>query len=404
VSLCGIIALAILFSSRLRRSDYWRATVTPLASIIGSGFLVAPPLLAANVGDYALLAMAALVGVAYLIGEAVRFNIRYTEPLLAGLRPDRLVLSVERLSHFALVFAYFISVTYYLLLLSNFLLKGFGIVSPNFASVMTTVILVGLGLLGLLRGLRALESLEKYAVSIKLAIIAGLLTGMAFFNVDAALQGVWSLHAEAPEFSWNRIQVLLGLLIVVQGFETSRFLGDAYSPGVRISTMRMAQGISAVIYLAFFALVTVLIRPGGAGIDHGEDVTGIIDIVRTVATLLPLLLIVAALASQFSAAIADMIGGAGLIEEISHRQVNLRHAYPLIAVAGIALVWSANVFEIITFASQAFALFYFLQCGIAAIVAWKQRDVSRRLARIILYAVTATICLCVVMFGIPSSA
>ena len=43
VSLVAITAL--LFAPRLTASPIWRATVTPLASIIGSGFLVSLPLL-----------------------------------------------------------------------------------------------------------------------------------------------------------------------------------------------------------------------------------------------------------------------------------------------------------------------------------------------------------------------
>jgi len=71
-----------LFSRRLSHSSAWRATITPLASIMGSGFLVSAPLLYAHVGNYAVLAMAALLLLAYAIGSVIRFNIRYAEPIL----------------------------------------------------------------------------------------------------------------------------------------------------------------------------------------------------------------------------------------------------------------------------------------------------------------------------------
>jgi len=45
--------IALLFLPALRNSDDWRATVTPLASIIGSGFLVVAPLLGYAVGSSA---------------------------------------------------------------------------------------------------------------------------------------------------------------------------------------------------------------------------------------------------------------------------------------------------------------------------------------------------------------
>ena len=47
--------------------------------------------------------------------------------------------------------------------------------------------------------------------------------------------------------------MLLGLLITVQGFETSHNLGNAYSQDVRVRTMRHAQWFAAAIYLAFLA-------------------------------------------------------------------------------------------------------------------------------------------------------
>lgn len=81
-SVVALSLLKIFFSKTLRSSDYWRATVSPLASIIGSGFLVVAPLLwilAGNSAPYVLL-MVVLVG--YAMGSVIRFNIQYVEPLL----------------------------------------------------------------------------------------------------------------------------------------------------------------------------------------------------------------------------------------------------------------------------------------------------------------------------------
>jgi hypothetical protein len=69
-----------LFRPQLRRSPFWRATVTPLASIIGSGFLVAAPLLHDAVNGWSVLAIALIVTLAYGIGGAIRF----AESLLAA--------------------------------------------------------------------------------------------------------------------------------------------------------------------------------------------------------------------------------------------------------------------------------------------------------------------------------
>ena len=67
-------AAAVLLSGRLRKSQVWRAMTTPLASIIGSGFLVLGPILTAQFGAYAPLIMALLCATAYLFGAAIRFN------------------------------------------------------------------------------------------------------------------------------------------------------------------------------------------------------------------------------------------------------------------------------------------------------------------------------------------
>jgi hypothetical protein len=45
-ALSALVLLGVTFSKRILNSRRWRATVTPLASIIGSGFLVAGPILA----------------------------------------------------------------------------------------------------------------------------------------------------------------------------------------------------------------------------------------------------------------------------------------------------------------------------------------------------------------------
>jgi len=80
---------------------------------------------------------------------------------------------------------------------------------------------------------------------------------------------------------------------------------------------------------------------------------------------LPILLLVAATASQLSAALADTIGGGGLLKELFHLSISPQFYYVLvIAIAGI-LVWSSNVFEIINLASKGFALYYLIQTLIA---------------------------------------
>lgn len=390
-----LVAGWLSLSKRLARSSNWKATVTPLASIMGSGFLVSAPLLAATVGNLALICMAALLVLAYGVGGAIRFNIEHFEPIENqghGAAQD-----IGFLSRVVLAGAYFISVTYYLQLLAAFLLNAVGIRGEATAHVITTVLLVIIGGIGIWRGLDELEKVERYVVSLNLGMIAALLLALAIYNADLLLGGQWRIPDIPSTIDLHDARVLLGLLIVVQGFETSRYLGDTFPADQRIRTMRTSQILSGAIYLLFIGLVTVLFREG-----YGADVTAIIRMTAPVAAVLPILLSVAAISSQFSAAVADDSGAGGLIEEITHHKLPIRYAYLLILTVTILLTWETNVNLIIAYASRAFALFYMLQCGVAFVVALQKKDLARRGGRLFLFALLAAACLLVFAFGLPS--
>jgi hypothetical protein len=265
------------------------------------------------------------------------------------------------------------------------------------ANGISTFLLLTIAGIGMWSGLGKLGSVEKYAISLNLGIIGALLVGLAIYNIQLARGGTWALPSISSTIDFHDLRVLLGLLIVVQGFETSRYLGDEYSAEQRISTMRTAQLLSTVIYLIFIALVTVLFHDG-----LGADVTAIISMTKPVALVLPLLLSIAAIGSQFSAAVADSEGAGGLIEEVTHRKVSIRYAYLLILAVTVALTWETDVNQIIAYASRAFALYYVLQCVVAFVVARQQKKLDRRTLRLATFAFLALMCLLVFVLGIPS--
>jgi len=131
------------------------------------------------------------------------------------------------------------------------------------------------------------------------------------------------------------------------------------------------------------------------------DVTAIIGMSRPVAAVLPILIAMAAIGSQFSAAVADTEGAGGLIEDITERKVPLRYAYVVILLITVVLTWTVNVNEIIAYASRAFALYYTLQCVVAATVSWCDPKL-RTHARIALFGMLAMMCFLVFALGIPS--
>lgn len=396
-----IIIVAILlggylaFSKRLAASSNWQATVTPLASIMGSGFLVSAPLLAGIVGNMAVFAMAVLLLLAYMVGGAIRFNIRYFEPI--EYKGHGIAQNTAFLSRIVLVGAYFISITYYLQLLSAFLLSALHIKNDVLADVITTVLLLSIGGIGMWRGLKELGTVEKYAVALNLGMIGALLVALVIYNIKLFMGGEWALSELSSIIDLNDLRVLFGLLIVVQGFEISRYLGDAYPAEQRIKTMRASQILSAAIYLTFFALTTILFHKG-----LGSDVTAIIEMTKPVAIVLPVLIAVAAIGSQFAAAVADDSGAGGLLEDITHKKLPVRYAYLLILIVTVTLTWATDVNAIIAYASRAFALFYMFQSIVAFFVALQHKELSYRLPRLLNFAFLAVICFVVFAFGIPS--
>lgn len=395
------LALALLLSRRIRTHLLWRATVTPLASIIGSGFLVIVPLLGHSVGGYSWLAMLGIVIVAYCAGSAIRFNIRHVEPLLAdetGGHED--LRRVEVCSDVSLAIAYFISVAFYLRLLSAFVLRGLEFHEEPLPSGLTTALLLFLGTVGVVWGLSALEKLEGYSVSVKLAIIVSLILGWALHDAELLSSAVPIAIPPARVGLGEGLRILAGVLIVVQGFETSRYLGEEYDPETRIRSMRWAQLTSGAIYLAFvgLALPTLELLPGQV------DETAMIDLAGHVAPILPAMLVLAAAMSQFSAAIADMVGGAGLLSERSLGRFRLpsQKGYAVIAGVGIVLVWTANVFEIISLASRAFAFYYALQALAAVLAARSRLSGLRRTALMLAFGSLSLLFLVAAVIAIPA--
>jgi len=362
--------------------------ITPLASIIGSGFLVLGPILDASYGKYAPLALLALCAVAYLFGHAIRYNIAAIDhhtrrPLVAR--------KLETTASWLLSFAYVISVAYYLNLLGAFGMRLTPFDTPFNARLLTSVVLVFILIIGWMRGFSALERLEQFSVGVKLAIIAGLLVGMGLFFADRVSEGALQLNPPALT-GWPALTLAFGLLITVQGFETSRYLGDTYDAPTRIRSMKHAQWLSTLIYIIYILLLAYVFAPDALNLSE----TAIIDMMQIVAPILPILLIIAALSAQFSAAIADTSGAGGLIEELTSRRLHPRHAYAGLVAVGMLLTWTADVFQIIAYASRAFALYYAAQAAIAAITA--AQSTHSRNARW-LFGLLAILGLTIAIFG-----
>ncbi|MCK5308976.1 MAG: hypothetical protein KAJ73_10215, partial [Zetaproteobacteria bacterium] len=216
--------LLFMLHPRLTNSKHWQATLTPLSSIIGSGFLIIAPLLASVVGMYSPFAVMGIVLLAYSIGGVIRFNIIHAEPLLHDRVAHPVIYKIDLLANTTLSFSYVTAVAFYLSLLSSFLLTylGFGD-SPALERTLTTVIIVFIATTGFFRGLGGLEKLEAYSMSLQLSIVAALLIGVFVYDYNFIQTGL-PLAFDVPDRDLiTRICILFGILLVVQGFETSRF-------------------------------------------------------------------------------------------------------------------------------------------------------------------------------------
>ncbi len=169
---------------------------------------------------------------------------------------------------------------------------------------------------------------------------------------------------------WEVLTIVAGTLIVVQGFETTRYLGSSFDAEVRVRASRWSQIISTAVYLVFVAVALPVVHT----LNGKYDDNSLIALVGVAASALAVPLIVAAALSQFSAAVADTLAATGNMQETTHGHLKSRWGCILVGGGAIALTWSASTFEILALASRAFAFYYMLQCLVAITVSKSTRQ------------------------------
>jgi hypothetical protein len=189
---------------------------------------------------------------------------------------------------------------------------------------------------------------------------------------------------------WEILTIVGGTLIVVQGFETSRYLGKAYDADTRIKSCRLSQIVATVVYLIFVALAVPLMHFLSDPVKDND----LIMLAGKASVLLPIPLVCAAVLSQFSAAVADTLGGSGNTVEATHNRIDAKHATLLIC-GGAVILCFAPTLTILALASRAFAFYYMLQCLVASSIS---KSTPQRVAFCLLAAVLAFITL----FAVPA--
>lgn len=338
-----------------------RASVTPIASIFGSGFLILVPVLERSIGALAVVGVAGVCLVGWFVGSAVRHIVRVVEPLAERGELDRGTYRIERVSDVLIVIAYVISVALYLRIMAQYVVGAVGSDSIFAERAVASGSIAAITLIGIVRGFAGLDLLERIAIGAVLTLTTVL--GGAFFLADAGdlLGGTLSLPPVPDTGVGEALLMVGGVLIAVQGFETVRYIGDEFDRPTRIWASRFAQAVTASIYIGFVTVATPLM---GLGTAAGPD-PDLIDVTERVAAFLVPALVACAVLSQVSAGTADTAAVAGDLRSMVPRWMTGARGYIANGVPAIILVWTVPMSVIITIASRAFAAYYCAQCLVA---------------------------------------
>ena len=359
---CGRIGSVPGSAPPVSRGQVLRATVTPLASILGSGLLIIVPVLEATLGKAAVLGAVGVTVLAWLVGTAIRHNVAIVEPLVGQGQLDTGTARLDRLSDSVIVVAYVISVALYLRIMAAYLV---GYVTPEshplgerLIAVAAVLVIVAVGVARGFAGLDRLDRVSLIAVLVLTTVLGGAL--VLHDSTELATGQGFSLPPVPSHSMLTTLLVLGGIVITVQGFETVRFLGDTFDGPTRIWASRVAQLVAATIYVGFVAAATPAM---GLGTSAGGDRT-LLDITDRIAPILALPLALSAVLSQFSAAVADTAAADGNLRGLSAR---MKGGWPYLISGVAAAVLAATVatYTIVAIASRAFAAYYACQAAIA---------------------------------------
>lgn len=337
------------------------ASVTPLASIFGSGFLIIVPVLERTVGALSVLAIAGVCALAWFVGSAIRHIVRSVEPLIDDGKLDPTTSRINTLGDQVIVVAYVISVALYVRIMAQYIVGYAGSDSQFAERGLAAVAIAVIVAIGVTRGFGGLDITERVSLIAVLFIVTVL--GGAYFISDAGqlLGGGVELPPVPNKGLLDSLLVLGGIVITVQGFETVRYIGDEYDRPTRIRASRFAQAVASAVYIGFVAVATPLM---GLGTSAGVD-ADLLDITNRVVPILALPLVLCAVLSQFSAATADTVAAGGNLRILMPKAMAGLRPYWASGLVAIVLAWTVPTFTIIAVASRAFAAFYFLQCLIA---------------------------------------
>jgi len=361
-----ILAVAYaLYRPRVQQSKEYQATVVPLANIMDVGFILFSPAIVLLVGFRAPFFMLGICLVAIADGFAMAYNIRHYEPIAGeGGRPVR----IERVAEWSLLGASMVNIAYYTMILMTLIQLPFDWNSVNGRTVMGVALLAVLVVVGMRGGMDWLNNLGNRTTAFNLAAVIGVVVAFLVANVQEMLGGRWGL-GPSPEMGTEEIRKMIGLFAIVQGFEASRYIGVRFGAERRVSTMRIAQTISTIVFVVFMFTLLLAFLPPPPGVP--ADGSAIFAVAGLVGDALPWLLLLAALGSQTSAIIGATSSRSDML--VSNK-VPRTTTFPIILIPAILLVIFVDINVAVNLASRVFAAYFTIQASLAAMLASRKQN------------------------------
>jgi len=388
----SIVVLAglsfVLYSRRVQESERYQAMVVPLANIMDVGFIVLSPAIVLLTGYWSPLFLLGICLLAIVTGLAIAYNIRHYEPLIeTGDRINRL----GRIARLALVVASVTNIAYYTLLLVALILWPLGIYSETNLAIGGVVILGALIAVGLAGGMDKLNTLGDRTTAFNLSAVIAVVTAFIVYNIQEALAGTLHFPPVDIALSAQDLRQVIGLFALVQGFEASRYIGARFAAEERISTMRVAQIISSVVFVVFIASSLILF----VEVKTDFSQTAIFEASDKMGRFVPWLILLAAIGSQTSAIVNAVSSRSDML--VTYRVP--RWATFLILLGPAMVIYLlTDITEAVALASRVFAVYFVLQAAMALVLARRAKN-WRAVAGFATIALAMGV---VAVFGLPT--
>jgi hypothetical protein len=393
IALFVLVGLAwMLYRPRVQQSEKYQAMVVPLSNIMDVGFIIMAPAIVLLAGYAAPLVMLGICLVAIATGFAIAYNVRHYEPIEGT--NDR-VNVVGHAARWALTFASVINIAYYTLVLVTLFLWPLDLYSERNLAVVGTLLLGGLIVVGFAGGMDRLNALANKTTAFNLSAVVAIVVAFGVYNIQEALGGREIFPPVDTVIDAEAFRQIIGLFAIVQGFEAARYIGGRFSGELRISTMRVAQVISSVVFVALIAFVIILF----VQVDTDFSGSSIFIVADEVGDTMPWLILLAALGSQTSAIIGATMSRSDMLvsHKVLQRGISRRASFVILLLPAIALFLLADVPMAVALASRVFAAYFVLQATIAWILARRKGNWAAVAGFTGVGAMMATIAI----FGLP---